>query len=287
MIPLEVQSGPLEDADDDSETSLVDDGRFPGDFRNRKPHGPPSHGLGVVDLVEEEEEEFEEVMGLLGSPSRKHPALFEEETPQGLQNSKRAWTWWILTMVLVAVTSHFLGHRESQWEEHHTDERLPPVYQCPTPKASGKDDVMDPPTVDLDPPNTTFYSYDDLKANRMGWTDVQIAPYLLQSDVQGVANRVSILELASHSMGMNLFQTLDILENLQKPPTEHTTQFWVYGNDRAPFRSSFSFFHQDDALKKLPNVKLGILCAAEDMPPRDLTYLPINTFDMVYTGRLP
>ena len=293
MIPLEVEAGPVQNSDECSETSGEDDDGHhdteavaSSDHRDVRSTGAEHHQQHYqgLDVDDEEEEEFEEAMGLLGTAtSRRHPALLEEETAQGRQNSWRAWRWWVLTMGVAAVVSHFLGHQESQWEAKHADEHQPPVYKCPS-QGSGNV-VIDPPTVTMDP-NTTTYGYDVLKANRKGWTEEQIAPYILRSDFEGTPNRVSILELGSHSMGLNLVQTLEILEDLQAA-NEHPTQFWVYGNDRAPFRSSFTFFHQDSTLRRLPNVELGILCASEDTPPQDLSYFPTDRFDLVYTGRFP
>lgn len=293
MIPLEVEASTLQGSDECSETSGEDDGHHhdevikSSDRRDvlsprGEHHQQHYHGL---DMDDDEEEEFEEAMGLLGtSTSRKHPALLEEETAQGRVTSWQAWRWWLLTMGVAAIVSHFLGHGESQWEAGHAGEHLPPMYKCPSQRSGNN--VMDPPTVVMDPNTTITYTYDVLKENRKGWAEEQIVPYILRSDNDSAGNRVSVLELGSHSMGLNLVQTLEILEELQAAD-EHPTQFWIYGNDRAPFRSSFTFFHQDVELRRLPHVEIGIFCAAEDSPPQDLSYLPADTFDMVYTGRFP
>lgn len=283
MIPLEVESNP------GSNIPANHHGSEPATRFHTRNHVRPDKSQHNGDEGNDDEEEYEEVMGLLGRSSKKTPSLelFEEETSQGRQNSRRAWTWWILTMGVVGVMSLFLGHGENDWERGHTDERSPPMYECPSMhEESGQTRRYDPPiTIPLDQ-NATVVGDKDMKANRRGWTDVRIAPYLLRSDVDGIANRVSILELASQSTGLNLFQTLQILEDIQAP-NEHKTQFWIYGSDRTPFRSSFSLFHSKESLEKLPDVELGIFCGDETTPPpQDLTYLPSDAFDMVYTGRL-
>lgn len=271
MVPLEVETN----------TGGDEQGAHVDSMHHRKSNFLP---LNERD-VEEEDEEFEEVMGLLGGGnySTRHPAhlTMEEETPIGRQNSLRAWIWWILTMGLVGAMTHFLGHRESQWEDEHADERAPPVYDCPSRRDINQDTASDSPMLVLGD------SVDGSSSNKT-WVQREIAPYILEDDttVEGLLNRVSILDLASHSSGQNLFEILKVLEQVQVAH-ENPTQFWVYGNDRDPFESSFKVFHQEDALDELPNIQLGILCSAEDIPPRDISYLPRDTFDMVYTGRIP
>lgn len=237
--------------------------------------------LGSFEI---EDEEFEEALGLLGHPIANHTD-FEEETPQGRKNSARAWIWWILTMGLVAVFSRVLHHKENQWQITHGDERLPPVYECSAVTDENHADKASPAT-DTDTLSGAEFSYEQLKENLKDWTAQQVAPHLLQPQDSGVVNRVSILESSSRTLGLTLYLTLELLEEMQSGD-ENPTQFWVYGNDRDPFRASFSFFRQEEKLQKIPNVELGILCAEENAPLTDLSYIPADTFDMVFTGHLP
>lgn len=260
-----------------------------------------------INSYEIEDEEFEEALGLLDHPIANHTD-FEEETAQGRKNSAKAWIWWMVTMGLVALLARILHHKENQWNSDHVDERLPPVYDCSVQSAdsfsstgtdeSNHEEIDDAfslsslPMVKKDSlsatsDNSTGYSYDQLKRNVKNWTTRQIAPFLLQGDPSdGLAKRVTILESSSQTLGLSLYIMLDIMEEMQAE-SDDPTQFWVYGNDRDPYRSSFSFFRQDDKLQQIPNTHLGIFCAHEEKPLKDLSYIPADTFDLVYTGHLP
>ena len=345
------------DSDDEENTTSTTDSTSAADDhrlhrRSRRRQRRRDHRPQQIPNYEIEDEEFDEALGLLlGHPSsianhhhhkhhhhhnhnhkHHHRTDFEEETPQGRQNSVRAWVWWILTMGVVAIFSWVLHHQEHQWQKLHPGERLPPVYKCSatgSSSSSGESSagsghnhskmmmawppvgVADTetvlPTVSTHPADTTEYSLEQLQENLRPWTAQQIAPYLLRTDEDtssGVLDhhRVFLLESSSHTSSLSLVLTLQLLEEQQAataatataashPPP---TQLWVYGNDRDPFPSSFSFLRQgdgdgdDNTLQHiLPNVRLGILCANEDAPQKDLSYVPADTFDMVFTGYLP
>ncbi len=295
ISPLELESKSDHAREDDTE----DNHNGSGSNSSDESFGSPLHrrrsNRQRIQSIEIEDEEFGEALGLLGHPIANHTD-FEEETPQGRRNSARAWVWWIVTMILVAVISRIFYRKEQQWVEMHGNDRLPPVsYECPvaddTPKndeqAKSASHSVAPPPSNIPGGDSVEYSYEQLRTNFKEWTVKHIAPYILKFNDEGIINRVSILETASHTLGLNLFLTLDILEEIQAS-SNNPTKFWVYGNDRDPFRSSFAFFRQDrEKMAQLPNVHLGMFCAAEDAPPMDLSYIPEEAFDIVYCGHLP
>ena len=244
-----------------------------------------------------EEEEFEEALGLLHSPIPNHTD-FEEETAQGRQNSARAWAWWIITMVLVAITSRIVYHKEQQWLVMQQNDRFPPKYECPVLHHDKNHDSKKKNQETLNPAGNTWltgdseeYTFKQLKENLRDWTLNRIAPYLLddtndEKAIVGKNHQVSILETSSHTLGLGLFLTLQLLEAMQASQA-NPTQFWVSGHDQNPSSMSFSSFRDEKEMKKLPNVHLGVFCGVEESPLMNLSYIPLETFDVVYCDHMP
>jgi len=183
MIPLEVESNTQEQTvkKDEEQNNMNDD---------------------------DEEEDFEEVMGLLSirnpskSPGRSRRTNrhtdddddddYDKNKSWLCSSSTRAWKWWIVTMCLVTLMTHYLSRRENQWEEEHSDEGItssnsdtPIHYGCPQPKTkkeNGRNNLMT--VVFADPEVTSMPNdpsdKDDWRVDRGKWTKEQIVPYLFR-----------------------------------------------------------------------------------------------------------
>lgn len=245
--------------------------------------------------TEIEDEEFDEALGLLHSPIPNHTD-FEEETPLGRQNSAKAWVWWIITMVLVAVTSRIVYHKEQQWLVMQQPSRFPPKYECPVlhgnhPEAKNHQETStDNQALTGD---SEEYTFKELKENLREWTVNRIAPHVLDEQMETSTTttttehrQVSILEASSSTLGSGLFLTLLLLEEMQAQ-RPNPTQFWVSGHDQNPSPLSFSSFRDDKGMNKLPNVHLGVFCGVKESPLMNLSYIPQEMFDVVYSDHIP
>lgn len=110
------------------------------------------------------------------------------------------------------------------------------------------------------------YSYTEWKNGMLDWKRDYFAANLKSNS--------SIYESAC-GIGMGLFLTLEILHDLGK-----IENLVIYGNDLVA--------HSIEALKKIESVngfpggaRLGQVCAADSV---DLSYIPANSFDLVYSS---
>jgi hypothetical protein len=243
--------------------------------------GPYSAIIASPASFEVEEEAFDEALGLLDHLPSDHTD-FEEETEQGRRRSMSAWWWWIVTILLVALWSHYLNKKAS---EHPA-----PLFTCPLEKhAKLPENVQHLEQFYVDDFEyekggkrlnlTEFVSgdfrtsvydhwghtYDETKANLLDWKVHYFAPYL--------ADGSSIFESAC-GIGLNLYLTLELLQ--EEAGIEHVV---VYGN--AYVEASTKTANQ--LFDRLPpaHAPKGRLCTGDST---DLSYIPSDSFDLVYTG---
>ena len=110
-------------------------------------------------------------------------------------------------------------------------------------------------------------SYDEVKASIYDWKASQIAPYL--------EDGYTIYESAA-GIGLNLYLTLEILYEVKG-----VKNIRVYGNDY----EALSAEKANKIFDEIPpaNAKKGVICAADSS---DLSFIPADSFDLVFTGYL-
>ena len=229
-----------------------------------------------------EEEEFDEAIGLLGSGVRSYNH-YEDSTPQGRNNSKNAWIWWIVTILFVLGLSALFQNAEENEEgsySHHSHSSFstPPKIQCIA--ASDNDDdtneiveeknhiVWNPNNLRSAKYHPWSKTYDQVKAKIQDWKAKQFIPYLQNGD--------SIFESGCAGNGMNLYITLSIVKK-----NGGLTDLNVYGNAQAQQEMDETL-----ALVKdhpiLPKHQATTICTGNPMMLTE--YIPDESFDLVFTG---
>jgi hypothetical protein len=107
-------------------------------------------------------------------------------------------------------------------------------------------------------------TYEQVKAGMLKWKQAHYPP--------NIQSGGSIYESAC-GIGLNLYMSLEILEEAG------ITDLVVYGNEYLPFSTEKANVVFDNAAPA--GSKKGTICAADST---DLSYVPSNTFDLVFTG---
>ena len=108
------------------------------------------------------------------------------------------------------------------------------------------------------------HTYDEVKQGMLEWKKTYFPP--------NIKSGQSIFESAC-GIGLNLYMTLEILQDAG------ITDLVVYGNEYLPFSAQKANLVFDRAAPA--NAKKGVICAADSA---DLSFIPPNSFDLVYTG---
>lgn len=238
---------------------------------------PPGGQSSTFDI---EEDEFDEALGLLDN------AIKREETPEEHRNSMRAWKWWIVTMCLVTIYSAILTSSENQQKRLITQNgnfQCPAIEKVPE-NVQGFEEVFSESYEEVSnslTKNMTKFleefrtrafddwgeTYEKAKAKKRDWKRKHYVPFL--------NNGSSIFESAC-GIGLNMYLTLEILS--EEAGIENLT---VYGNEYmdASTQKANAIFDEIPPAKS----RKGQICTSDST---DLSYIPPNSFDLVFTGYL-
>jgi hypothetical protein len=273
-----------------------------------------SRSAVLDDLVQEEEEEEEnEAIGLLsvdeGLEYQFHhskPEVTRSRSPYSKTSAKNkpsVWWMWIVTIgaTLVGIKLFLAPSFKLLMAPKHDEKQgggggttttkkssaaLPPIIQfaCPAPekRAENYDPSFEDGYAKVSENithNMTEYrhefrvsqfdewglTYDEVKQNYYSWKSTQFAPYL---------NNYSTIYESACGIGLNLYLTLEILYEVKG--IEGIT---VYGNEYV----DASTLKANEVYDQIPphGAQKGTICTADSS---DLSYVPANMFDLVFTG---
>jgi hypothetical protein len=271
-----------------------------------------SRSAALDDLVQEEEE-ANEAIGLLsvdeGLEYQFHHSKSEVTLSRNpysktcAKNKPYVWWMWIVTIGATVVgVKLFLApsfkllmapnHDEKQGGGGATtttkksSAALPPIVQFSCPATEKRAENYDPSFEDgyakvseSITHNMTEYrhefrdslfdewglTYAEVKQNYYSWKSTQFAPYL---------NNYSSIYESACGIGLNLYLTLEILHEVKG--IEGIT---VYGNEYV----DASTLKANEVYDQIPphRAQKGTICTADSS---DLSYVPANMFDLVFTG---
>jgi hypothetical protein len=199
--------------------------------------------------LEVEEEEFEEAVGLL---STRHFEDFEETTPQGKRIRQTQWYWWGLTVGLVSLFTLLLKDQ---------DLSHPIILQCPV------EEELIIQSSSISTPQTVLKDSIAYKELKNGLQD-----FLIRHFVPNLNDGDAILESECGDL-MNLILTLDVLNE-----QGNITNLAVYGNT-ASNNSIPSIGMLLTEMSNKTNNSASKICMSTD-----LSFIPEDSFDLVFTG---
>ena len=241
----------------------------------------------------EDDDDLEEVVALLSSTPRVGMKGASGHA-KGTRNSSswNGWKWWMTTVFIVVIPGVIvvlyqtgpLGTSSSSSSAHN-----PMLFTCPPTPSDAKKPLNYDESFVEDYENATMAmsenmtefldnlhqmeydgwrrTYDNFKAALYEWKKGQFVPYLNDGD--------AIFESAM-GIGLNMYMTLEILQEVKGV---HNIR--VFGNEYEVVSAKKA----NQIYDEIPpaQAKKGVICAADST---DLSYVPANSFDLVFTGYL-